>query len=246
MDTRHGYPTALKRVCLQCEANQKGRSAIMRLQRLAPLGALLAVPMFLMAPAASASTSHAGPRLMAVPEVAMVAGGTTFCQANTSECLNLTNCNTSKAVQLWDVHTGGVCSNDWSALVVGSVNPSQVWPFWCGGGLNSVYAGDRVFQVLWEPSGGQPDEVLASAGNNGTVTLESTDPGGDTDQGFLVEQDNNSAPLGAATRLIDPNTTCINATVQHLYAGCGGSGCLLREGQNPATGEYWDLARIPS
>jgi hypothetical protein len=153
-----------------------------------------------------------------------------FCLANSSECLNQTNCDVSKGVQLWNINTGGTCSTNWDVQGVGNVDPSDAWPFWCGDGLNSAYSGDQVYQVNYE------GYVPVSAGFNGAVTLTSSG-GGNPNQGYFVLQtnaDGDSMP-------IDVNTTCTTGKVQHLYAGCAGSGCLVREGLNPASGNLWDF-----
>jgi hypothetical protein len=217
----------------------------MRLRLLALLGAVLATMTVVAAPVASASTSsqqlsvvasHGSAHLSeSLPDQAT--NFPAFCQnSNIEECLNLTNCNTSKGIQLWNVLTGGACSSSWLIASDGTVNPgaSPVYPFYCGDGLNSAYEGDQVYQILYD-SGGVSLWAPTSAGNNNTVTLEPWD--GTNYEGLFVAQDNESGP----TRLIDVTATCGIGAVQHLYAGCGGSGCLVRDGQNPSSGDVWDL-----
>jgi hypothetical protein len=81
--------------------------------------------------------------------------------------------------------------------------------------------------------------VARSAGFNGTVTVT---PFQGTNIGLWVQQDNNGAGHeGQDTRLIDVTTTCNTGYIQHVYAGCGEDGCLVREGLNPATEQYWDF-----
>jgi hypothetical protein len=58
--------------------------------------------------------------------------------------------------------------------------------------------------------------------------------------GYFVAQDPPTGNNVLHTRLIDVETTCDTLKIQHLYAGCGGDGCLIRDGENPATQQYWD------
>lgn len=217
----------------------------MKLRLLALLIIALATMTALAVPAeASASTSHQ-PRLSAAHHAARPAergpdqtSFQTFCQSsNLEECLNQTNCNTSKGVQLWNVLTGGACSSDWFIAPAETVDPADTYPFYCGSGLNSAYEGDTVYSILYDP--GSTIYAPTSKGYNDTVTLEPWD--GTNDEGLFVAQDNVSGP----TRLIDVTATCNDTMggqhfVQHLYAGCGGSGCLVRDGENPSTGNTWD------
>lgn len=59
----------------------------------------------------------------------------------------------------------------------------------------------------------------------------------DPDQGYFVAQVLSSGNV----EMIDVNTTCDTGYVQHLYAGCSGDGCLVREGLNPSSNQYWDF-----
>lgn len=209
----------------------------MRLRQLAIAGILLATMTALAIPAASASTSSPQQRLSASHDSAHPdqVSFSTFCEnSDTNECLNLTNCDTSKGVQLWNILTGGTCSSDWYIASDGTVDPGATYPFFCGDDLNSNYQNDQVYQILYD-SGGADFWAPTSAGNNNTVTLEPWD--GTNYEGLFVAQDNAAGP----TRLIDVSTTCGIGTIQHLYAGCGGSGCLVREGENPSSENTWDL-----
>jgi hypothetical protein len=222
-----------------------------KLRLLSLLGVLLMVLTAFAAPAASASVHGASlphPVRLTYKSATQASDLSTniFCQSDdTNECLNLQNCNTSAGiVQLYSWTTGYGCSEGFYADYQGTVDPSQVWPFFCGDGLNSTYAGDRVFFVTYsyvDVSTSYTD-VPVSAGNNGTVTLANTGgPGYDGPEGLFVEQDNNTGDTAVDTRLIDVTATCNSGNVQHLYAGCSGNGCLVREGENPSANEYWDL-----
>jgi hypothetical protein len=210
----------------------------MRVRLLALLGVALAALTVFAAQAASASASfhpagQAGARLEDNPN-------SYVCQTNSEECLNLAQCNTSKGVQLWNLYNGGACTNNWFFSLAATVDPSSSFPFYCGSGLNSKYAGDTVYE--FEYANGNGTYVPVSAGNDNTVTVAAL---GGNRNGFFVAQDMQGFFSTAYdTRLIDVTATCQNAHhyVQHLYAGCGGDGCLVRDGQNPASGgEYWDV-----
>jgi hypothetical protein len=169
----------------------------------------------------------------------------TACDASdNTECLNLIQCYPFNGVQLWNIDTAGACGEQWGAQESSeTVNPSQVWPFYCGDGLNSAYAGDAVEVIDYYDGSNDAFYVPKSAGSNNTVTVvpynTATPTDGGTYQGLFVVQD--SSPTD--TRLIDVATTCTTGEVQHLYAGCNGDGCLVREGLNPSN-EYWDLREV--
>jgi hypothetical protein len=212
----------------------------MKLRLITLLGVLLAALTVLAAPAASASTSARATGLGGTPQPTRLVGGPdasvnvdTFCQAGTDECLNLTLCDIDKAVQLWNVYNGRACSENWYVQFVGYVDPSATFPFYCGRGINSTYKGDPVFEVKYAASTGGAF-VPISAGFNMPVYVSGV---GD---GYFVAQDPPTGNNVLHTRLIDVETTCDTLKIQHLYAGCGGDGCLIRDGENPATQQYWD------
>jgi hypothetical protein len=222
--------------------------------RLSLLGVLLVALTASVAPAATASVNHASPQHLTRLTYKPAARGqkmqdlstNIFCIAGSNdECLNLQNCNmTAGIVQLYDWTTGYGCSEGFSTTYEGTVNPSEVWPFTCGDGLNSAYEGDRVFLVMYYGIDVSTAEyfVPISAGNDDTVTLGNVSyPTYSGPDGLWVEQDNNSLPYVESTRLIDAAATCGSGHVQHVYAGCGSNGCLVREGENPASDNTWDL-----
>lgn len=165
-------------------------------------------------------------------------------ESDNAECLNLIQCYPFNGVQLWNIETAGACGYQWGAFQeTETVNPSAVWPFYCGDGLNSAYAGDPVISISYYDGSDGAYYVPKSAGSNNTVTVVQLNSATPTDggeyQGLFVRQDSSSTD----TRLIDVATTCTTGDVQHLYAGCNGDGCLVREGLNPSN-EYWDFRTV--
>lgn len=206
----------------------------MKIRLLAVLGAALAVMAF--APAASAAAvPH--PARQSVPRADLIDDATvyTFClNSQTDECLNQTNCDTAKSVQLWDVTAGGACTDDWDVTFAGNIPTSgggSPWPFWCGDDFNAKYAGDAVFQLVYSPPGGSvyvPDSLGGSNSVNLTVL------GGDY-QGYWVATGDTTD-----TELVDVATSCNTGTVQYVYAGCKGNGCLVRESTGPTSLLFWE------
>jgi hypothetical protein len=215
------------------------------------LGVLVATLMSFASPVAFASVT-ANPA--SAPHPVRLAYGSTvrpddlstnlFCQtSDTNECLNVQNCNIyAGVVQLYDWTTGYGCSEGFSATYEGTVDPSNTWPFYCGDGLNSAYDGDHVFYVQYYGVDNSTTIFTApnSSGYNDPVTLGIVPPGYSGPIGLWVQQDNNGPSTVTDTRLIDVSTTCSTGHVQHVYAGCGGNGCLVREGENPSSDNYWN------
>jgi hypothetical protein len=231
------------------EGNDHESEVIMKVRLTALLSVLVTVLTAFAAPAASAAASshhshmpsalHRAP-LAGRPDVLGVNGY--WCQPNSNECLNVILCNPRKGVQLWNFYNGGNCSGSWHPQDAGNVDPSTGYPFYCGSGLNSKFAGDSVYFIDYAAPPNYTAYVPVSAGFDATVTL--TPYNGNSQQGMFVAQDNNGAN---STRLIDVYATCQNPHhyIQHLFAGCGYDGCLVRDGLNPATGEYWDAGLQP-
>jgi len=205
--------------------------------RLALLAALLTLMALAAAPMASATADTPHPAQLSAHSLSPHSPDFTdlaFC-LNTQDdlCLNAKNCNTNTTpeVQLWNVTTGGRCSDDWTAYFAGYVGTSAGNVFFCGDDLNAKYYGDPVYDVSF-PSADDSYPFLYphSDGDGNPVYANSDSPPGN-----LVATGNS-----ADTELIDPNTTCDDdGQVQYVYAGCEGNGCLVRESPNPPSLLFW-------
>jgi hypothetical protein len=218
---------------------------IMKLRLPVLLVIVVATAMFFTVPIASASASPHHARQPAVPHLAQqprsdrgnrpddIVVSTLCLNTQNDLCLNLQDCDTTKPVQLYDINTGGSCSEDWYVQLAGNVAVGDGdWPFWCGDDLNATYHGDTVLQVVYAPSTGAP-WVPLSEGNTQPVYL--TDMEEPNDGLWVATGDTDD------TKLIDVSTTCDNdGTVQWVYAGCKGNGCLVRDGTSPKSLLFWE------
>jgi hypothetical protein len=74
-------------------------------------------------------------------------------------------------VQIWNVSTGGDCTNDWLVTPVGYVGSAPVGNvFSCGDDLNATYYGDEVYLVEFD------DGTATGEGNGLPVWLAAPHP----------------------------------------------------------------------
>lgn len=199
------------------------------------------------APTASASPTAPPPHPVGVahePDAGKAGSQSTntFCvsasTSTTSQCLNVRSCNfTAGVMQIWTIQitAGFLCDLPFYVRYVGNVNPQAVWPFTCGSGLNTTYAGDHVFRVTASDINSGFFYAPVSAGGGNPVNLGVLPgPNYTGPAGLWVQEDGNSSGSVSETRLIDAMTTCKDNNVpQHVYSGCTSNGCLIREGSSP-------------
>jgi hypothetical protein len=98
---------------------------------------------------------------------------------NTAQCLNLKN-GVEKAgqpIQIWDINTAGK-PGQFQYVHVGFVSSQRAWPFTPGSGMNALYNGSDVLEIVYSPGGPETSWCVGSS-TFGTVemTLQKCDTG---------------------------------------------------------------------